>query len=80
MSGTIRMRALAHCRHAGVIYKPGEYFEVATTDEASELVAVGFAHRADVAAVEQADPPEAEPPHEGPKSGRYDRRDVRAKP
>jgi len=67
----IPMRAQAIYRHRGVLLRPGDRFEVATDAEARELVAVRFATRADVAALEQ-------PPT--PKRGTYDRRDMRAKP
>jgi hypothetical protein len=69
---TVRMQALARYRHRGVMMQAGEAFEVDTPDEAADLVAVGFARRADVAAIEQPDPA----PQPG-DADRYARRDMR---
>jgi len=71
----IPLRANVRYIHSGVTLKPGDSFEVDDEQEARDLIAVGFASRRDVAAVEQPARPE-----EGPKSGRYDRRDVRGRP
>lgn len=70
----IPMIAQAIYRHRGLLLRPGERFEVATDDEARELVAVRFATRADVPAIEQPRPARRAP------AGQYDRRDMRAKP
>ena len=71
----IPLRANVRYIHGGVVLKPGDSFEVDDEQDARDLIAVGFASRRDVAAVEQR----VERPQEGPKSGAYERRDVRAR-
>ena len=69
------MRTLARYRHRGVLLPAGETFEVDTDAEARELVAIGFAARADVPAIEQPKPRTL-----GPQvADGYNRRDVRAR-
>jgi hypothetical protein len=68
----IVLRANVRYVHNGVVLKPGDTFEVETELEANDLVAVGFASRIDSPSTEER-------PQEGPKSGRYDRRDLRGR-
>lgn len=69
----IPMIAQASYRHKGKLYRIGGRFQVDTEQEARELVAVGFATRADIPAIEQPRPPAKAAP------GEYERRDLRAK-
>jgi len=73
----IRMQALKRYRHNGNLLHTGDIFEVLTPGEADDLVAVGFARRATVAAIEQPMTPASPSAQADP--GAYARRDMRPK-
>lgn len=66
----IRLQALARYQHRGRLYERGEAFDVDTPGEADDLVAVGFARRAQVPAIEAKS-------GDADEAGRYNRRDMR---